>query len=158
MRPGAGWRPIEQSPLGPARSKAAPPHCDFARCSGPGVVRTSSPPGSKAHFVHPRDSWAFLVSCGPCLWGWGRESLANLGPRGCRRERKWEELGSWCLARRRAALAASGRGSGTRCQPTRLGTCPDLENVAWAPHTSRGRGSSSLKCLTHSWLKQYWEG
>lgn len=30
-------------------------------------------------------------------------------------------------------MAASGRGSGTSRQLTSPGTCPDLENAAWAP-------------------------
>ena len=57
----------------------------------------------------------------------------TLGPEDAGGREKWEELGSWCLARRRAALAASGRGSGTSRQLTSPGTCPDLENAAWAP-------------------------
>lgn len=68
VRPRVGWRPAEQSPLGSSRPKAAPPTtittttpacCDFLRCSGAGAIKSSSPPCSRTHFVHPRDWLTF---------------------------------------------------------------------------------------------------
>lgn len=99
----------------------------------------------RAHFIHPRDSKAFLAFQGPCPRGLGKGELGKpwalrIREAGEVSGRYWNwHLGHAVWQRRRAAWQHREEEAAPAASP---GTCPDLEDAAWAP--------PFLQCLTHS--------